>query len=38
MSLKSQSLQINNYDIERIPSVKFLGVLLGENFFMERPH
>ena len=36
MPLKSQNIQINNYDIERIPSVKFLGVLLDENFFYGK--
>ena len=29
--LKLPRLQINNYNIERIPPVKFLGVLLDEN-------
>ena len=31
ISLKFPRLQINNYNIERILSVKFLGVLLDEN-------
>ena len=30
--LKLPKFQINNYNIERSPSVKFLGVLLDENF------
>ena len=29
--LKLLRLQINNYNIKRIPSIKFLGVLLHEN-------
>ena len=29
--LKLAKLQLNNYKIERIPSIKFLGVLLDEN-------
>ena len=29
--LKLPRLQINNYDIERNPSIQFLGVLLDEN-------
>ena len=31
MPLKLTRLQINKYNIERIPSIKFLGVLLDEN-------
>ena len=31
MPLKLPRPQINNYDIERVPSIKFLGVLLDEN-------
>ena len=30
--LKLPRLQINNYNVVRIPSIKFLGVLLGANF------
>ena len=29
--LKLPRLQINNYNIERIPTIKFLGVLLDKN-------
>ena len=29
--LKLPRLQVNNYNIERIPSIKFLRVLLDEN-------
>ena len=29
--LKLPRLQINNYNIERIPSIRFPGVLLDEN-------
>ena len=36
ISIKLPRLQINNYNIERIPSIKFLGVLLES--FMERPY
>ena len=30
-------LQINNYNVERIPSIKFLGVLLDENISWKDP-
>ena len=33
--LKLTRLQIYNYDIERIPSIKFLGVLLDENLLWK---
>ena len=32
IALKLPRLQINNYNVVRIPSIKFLGVLLDENF------
>ena len=32
IALKLPRLQINNYNVVRIPSIKFLGVLLGANF------
>ena len=31
ISIKLPRLQINNYNIERIPSIKFLGVLIDAN-------
>ena len=31
ISLKLPRLQINNYNVERILSIKFLGILLDEN-------
>ena len=31
--LQLPRLQINNYNIERIPSIKFLGVLLDKNLY-----
>ena len=36
-SLKLRRLQVNNYNIERIPSIKLLGVLLDENL-LWRDH
>ena len=33
--LKLPRLQINTYNIERIPSMKFLGVLLDENLLWK---
>ena len=33
--VKSPRRQINNYNIGRIPSIKFLGVLLDENFLWK---
>ena len=35
MPLKLPRLQINNYNTERIPSMKFLGVLLDENLLWK---
>ena len=34
--LKLPRFQINNYNIERIPSIKFLGVLLDENLLWKH--